>query len=174
MRFRYPSTCGMLLQLTETYLVSRQFCLLQTLRFQWLLQVKTYLKPEHENVPQGTTCIFSGTHSFKSNFQVKTRILKVKSPSDVYTHTHTHIFTVLEIDILLSCVSRASVTVLLHGLVVKRVYHKLCFWGKICISGSKRRLTACSCIHALFSYKVKIRINWCVLCELDWICTETK
>lgn len=121
---------------------------------------------------------YSGTHSFKTNFQVKTEILKVKWSSGIYIYsyiyTHTHIFTVLEIDILLSCVSRAGVTVLLHGLVVKRVYHKWCFWGKICISGDKRLLTACSCVHAHFSYKVKIRINWCVLCELDWICTVTK
>lgn len=123
---------------------------------------------------------YSGTHSFKTNFQVKNRILKVKSPSSVYiyiythTHRHTHIFTVLEIDVVLSCVSRAGITVLLHGLVVKRVYHKWCFWGKICISGGKRLLTVCLCVHAHFSYKVKICVNWCVLCELDWICTVTK
>lgn len=42
----------------------------------------------------------------------------------IHTHTHTHTLTILEIDILLSCVSRADVTVLLHGMVVKPVYHK--------------------------------------------------
>lgn len=67
---------------------------------------------------------YSGTHFFKTNFQVKTRILKVISLSSVYVYTHTHIFTVLKIDIVLSCVSRAGITVLLHGLVVKRVYYK--------------------------------------------------
>lgn len=69
---------------------------------------------------------YSGTDFFKTNFQVKARILKVISLSSVYvyTHTHTHIFTVLKIDIVLSCVSRAGITVLLHGLVVKRVYYK--------------------------------------------------
>lgn len=36
---------------------------------------------------------YSGTHSFKTNFQVKTRILKVKSPSSMCVHIYIHIYT---------------------------------------------------------------------------------
>lgn len=153
--------------------------------FKWRLLPK----PGLEHVPQGTACIIQGRILLKQTFKSKPGFWKLNHEAvyiyiDIcthahthiylYTHTHKHIFTVLEIDIILSCVSRAGVTVLLHGLVVKCVYHKWCFWGKICISGGKWLLTACSCVHAHFSYKVKICINWCVLCELDWICTVTK
>lgn len=76
MRFRCSSTCWLLLQFTETYLVSRQFCLLQTLSSQWLLQVEasgSYLEPEHEHVPQGTTYIIQGHILLKQTFKSKPR-----------------------------------------------------------------------------------------------------
>lgn len=66
MRFRYPSTCGLLLQL-----VSRQLSAPNPQLSVAASSEDSYPKPELEHVPQGTACIIQGHVLLKQSFKSK-------------------------------------------------------------------------------------------------------